>query len=751
MLFSRFSLSASVIADCVTIIQRNPQKRVLQYLMTVLCLASISQLFACADSLGGRENTYSLNGRKLFMMKPPFTRKQPHTLEIHNDQRVDDYYWLRDDSREDQEILSWLRAENDYVEHVMAPYAESRESLYQELIGRIKKNDSTAPILERGYWYYTRFSGDDEYPIHARKVATLESKEEIFLDVNKLAEGHEFFSIGDIDISLNNGLLAWSEDAVGRRIYTVYFKNIETGELLKDRLEQTTGAVVWAADNKTIFYIRQDPKTLLGYKVFRHTLGTAQTMDVLVYEELDKSFYTGIGRTRDDSTLLIVHDSTTQSATSLLDAETPEGEFVPFLPREAEHEYDIAKLDDWYYIRTNWQATNFRLMKVHKDHTADKAAWQEVISHQTSVYLEDYLLFRDALLLNEKENGISRMRVIQLSTGKEHQLSFDDPVFVAHFSANPDVDASCVRIWYSSMTTPDTIYEYDLVTNKRELLKQKEIPGGFNPAEYSSERVFVTASDGTEIPVSLVWRNDRFQKDGTNPLYQYGYGAYGYTIEPYFSANRLSLLDRGVVYAIAHVRGGQMLGRPWYEAGRRQQKRNSFTDFIDVTRALVTRKYANKNKVFASGGSAGGLLMGAVVNMAPELYLGINADVPFVDVVTTMLDESLPLTTNEYEEWGNPNNKTDYDYILSYSPYDNVKRQDYPNMLVTTGLHDSQVQYFEPAKWVAKLREYKTDENNLLFHTNMGAGHGGASGRYQQQKKLALEYAFFLSLLDEKH
>ncbi|MCK5893185.1 MAG: S9 family peptidase [Endozoicomonadaceae bacterium] len=681
-------------------------------------------------------------------MRPPFAKKKPYILEMHDHRRIDNYYWLRDDSRKDQEVLSWLKAENDYVKHVMAPYAELQESLYLELTGRIKKDDSTVPVLERGYWYYTRYSGDNEYPIHARKAATLENEEYILLDGNHLAEGHKFFSIGDMDISLDNRLMAWSEDTVGRRIYSVYFKNLETGELLNDRLSQTTGDVMWAADHKTVFYIRQDPQTLLGYQVFRHTLGTDQAKDALVYEELDKRFYTGIDRTRDDTTLLITHNSTTQSAVSLLDSITPEGEFVPFLTREAEHEYDIAKLDDWYYIRTNWQATNFRLMKVHKDHTIEKSNWQEVIPHRDSVYLEDYLLFRDALILNEKENGIPRIRVIQPSTGKEHQLSFDDSAFVAHFSDNPNIDAARVRIWYSSMTTPDTIYEYDLLTSKRELLKQREIPGGFNPAEYSSERTFITASDGTGIPVSLVWRNDRFQKDGTNPLYQYGYGAYGYTIEPYFSASRLSLLDRGFIYAIAHVRGGQMLGRPWYEAGRQQQKLNSFTDFIDVTRALVTRQYADKNKVFASGDSAGGLLMGVVVNMAPELYLGVNTDVPFVDVVTSMLDESLPLTTNEYDEWGNPNNKIDYDYILSYSPYDNVKQQKYPNMLVTTGLHDSQVQYFEPAKWVAKLREYKTDENKLLLYTNMDAGHGGASGRYQQQKELALEYAFFLSLLN---
>lgn len=683
------------------------------------------------------------------MIKPPFAKKQPTTLEHHGHQRIDDYYWLRDDSREDPEILSWLKAENDYTDAVMAPYAPLRESLYQELIGRIKKDDSTVPVLDNGYWYYTRYSGDDEYPVHARKAESLDNSEEVLLDGNKLAEEHEFFSIGDMDVSLNNQLLAWSEDTVGRRIYTVYFKNLLTGELLTDRIDQTTGDIVWAADNRTVFYIRQDPQTLLGYQVFRHTLGTEQKDDVLVYEEQDKSFYTGIDRTRDDSTLLINHDSTTQCAVSLLDAKTPEGNFTAFLPRETDHEYDIAKLDDWYYIRTNWQATNFRLMKVKKAQSANKSAWQEVVPHRDNVYLEDYLLFSNALVLNEKENGIPRIRVIQLSTGKEHQLSFDDPVFVAHFSANPSVDAPRVRIWYSSMTTPDTIYEYDLITGEREQLKQKEIPGGFTPSDYASERIFVSATDGTNIPVSLVWRIDQFSNDGTNPLYQYGYGAYGYTIEPYFSANRLSLLDRGFVYAIAHIRGGQILGRPWYEAGRQQQKRNSFTDFIDVTRALIAKGYADKNKVFASGGSAGGLLMGAIANMAPELYRGINADVPFVDVVTTMLDESLPLTTNEYDEWGNPNNKTDYDYMLSYSPYDNVTRQDYPNMLVATGLHDSQVQYFEPAKWVAKLREHKTDDNKLLFYTNMEAGHGGASGRYQQQKELALEYAFFLSLLDQ--
>ena len=565
-----------------------------------------------------------------------------------------------------------------------------------------------------------------------------------------MAGEHSYFNLSGYAVSPDNKLAAFGTDTLSRRMYVMEVKNLKTGDLLMDKLESTSGEAVWANDNEHFFYIKKDEQTLLGQEVFRHKLGTDQSEDKLVYKEKDDSFYMGLSKSRDGSVIYIHHNSTTMAGVSILDADEPLGDFKPFLAREADHEYQVEKIGDQYYILTNLQATNFRIMKVHQDNTADKTKWQDVISHEADIFIEDFTVFENYLVVSEKQNGENRIRVVSLKSDQRYNLEFDDSVFSVYLSNNPEVSSRSVRLNYSSMTTPNTVYEFDLASGERKLLKQDIILGDFSPEYYKSERIFIEARDGKKVPVSIVYRKDMYKEDGSSPLFQYAYGSYGITIEPNFNASRLSLLDRGVVYAIAHVRGGQMLGRPWYEDGKLFNKRNSFTDFIDVTKGLVSGNYGHKDKIYAMGGSAGGLLMGGVLNMAPELYLGVGAHVPFVDVMTTMLDTSIPLTTNEYDQWGNPNVKEYYDYMLSYSPYDHVEKKDYPHILVTTGLHDSQVQYFEPMKWVAKLRDYKTDDNKLVFETDMEAGHGGASGRFKRFKQIALEYAFLFDLLGIK-
>lgn len=680
--------------------------------------------------------------------QPPVAKKQAHEMTIHGDTRVDHYYWMRDDSRTDPEILAHLEAENTYKETMLADTKSLQEKLYNEMVSRLEKDKSTVPYRQGDYFYYVRFEEDGEYPIYARKKGSLDAEEEILLNVNELAKGHDYFNVADTEVSMNQQILAYSDDTVGRRIYTLRFKDLATGKLLDDTLENTNGGVVWANDNQHLFYIRKDPQTLLGYQVFRHKLGTAQGEDVLVYEETDPTFYTGLGKSLDGSLIKIGHYSTETKGERLLDANSPtEGDFQLFYPLEEGHEYSTVKSGDYFYVLTNKDAKNFRLMKVHQDKHQDMSAWQEVIPHRDDTQITGVVAFKDFIAVTERSNGLTSIRVMDLSDSSFKSVSFDDPAYAARFSTNKNFASNTLRYTYSSMTTPDSIYDFDMVTGESTLLKQDKVLGDFDPNNYQSERLFIEARDGEKVPVSLVYRKDMFKKDGTNPLYQYGYGSYGATMDANFRSNWLSLVDRGFVVAIAHIRGSQMLGRQWYEDGKMFNKINTFTDFIDVTDGLVNQKYAAKDKVFIAGGSAGGLLMGAVINMAPEKYRGVAAHVPFVDVVTTMLDESIPLTTNEYDEWGNPNNKDSYEYMLSYSPYDNVKAQDYPNMLVTTGLHDSQVQYFEPMKWVAKLREYKTDNNKLLFHTNMEAGHGGASGRFKRLEQTAMEYAFFLDLL----
>lgn len=677
--------------------------------------------------------------------RAPVAKKVPHELTAHSITRNDNYYWMRDDSRTDKEILAHLDEENSYVETVLAPLKGNREALYEELVSRIEKDDSTVPVFDNGYWYYTRYSGENEYPIYLRKP-TLEAEPSVLLDANIMSEGHDYFSIGSYAISSDNKLLAYSEDTLSRRIYTIFVKDLESGDKLNDVLEGTSGRVVWANDNTHLFYVKKDPQTLLGYQVYRHKLGTAQSDDTLIYEESDPTFYTYISKSKDSRVIYIHHNNTDKTGVTLVDANDPTASTEVFLPLKDGQEYSVAKAEDGYYVLTNIDAKNFRIMKAPLDGFSDVSTWQEVVAHRSNVFLQNIEVFKNHLVVKEKENGMLRMVVHNLTSGEEKVIPTQDPIYGAYFNANPQMDTNKLRIFYSSLTTPGSIIDVNLDTLESEIMKQTRVSDTFDSSAYASERVMIEARDGAEVPVSLVYRKDKFKKDGTNPLYQYAYGSYGATIDPTFRSSWLSLIDRGFVVAIAHIRGGQMLGRQWYEDGKMFEKMNTFTDYIDVTKGLVEQQYADKTRVFAMGGSAGGLLMGAVVNMAPELYLGVSAHVPFVDVVTTMSDASIPLTTGEYTEWGNPENKAEFDYMLSYSPYDQVEAKDYPHMLVTTGLHDSQVQYFEPMKWVAKLREYKTDDNLLLFKTDMEAGHGGASGRFKRFESTALEYAFVLYL-----
>lgn len=682
--------------------------------------------------------------------KAPVAKKVPHEMTIHNDTRTDNYYWMRDDKRSDPEIIAHLNAENAYTDAVMAHTEALQQQLFEEIKGRIVKDDNSVPVKQGNYFYSSEVTGDNEYPISVRADDFAGTNKTILLDINELAKNHEYYNVSSLSISQDENLLAYGEDTVSRRIYTIKVKNLTTGEYLTDEIIGTSGSVAWQNDNKAFYYIKKDPQTLLGFQVFRHQLGTNQTEDVLIFEEKDQTFYTSIGKSKDNDLVYIWHSSTETSAVSIIDANDPYATAKPFLAREEGLEYSISKLGQQFYVLTNYKAVNFRLMKVATDQIGDKSKWQDVIAPAEGVMLEDYELFDNYLVYQQRSNGLTHVTVRQLDSNEERELHFNDEAFTAFFYGNKELNTNKLRLYYSSMTTPASHFDINLDNSEFDLLKQAEVLGDFDADSYKSERLMINARDGKQVPVSLVYRKDLFKKDGTNPLYQYGYGSYGSTIDPSFSSSRLSLLDRGFVYVIAHIRGSEMLGRPWYEDGKKLTKQNTFNDFIDVTKTLVDQGYGAKDKIFAVGGSAGGLLMGAIANQAPELYCGIAAQVPFVDVVTTMLDESIPLTTNEYDEWGNPNQKEYYEYMLSYSPYDNVGHHDYPNMLVTTGLHDSQVQYFEPMKWVAKLREMKTDNNRLLFKTDMEAGHGGASGRFKALHEDALEYAFFIDLLNEK-
>ena len=682
---------------------------------------------------------------KPIYLMPPIAAKKPYIHEIHGHQRADDYFWLRDDNRETAEILDYLKQENAYTQAQMAPLAGLQSELYKEMVARQEPKLESLPYFKKGFWYISRFDQGKEFTVYTRRKGTMDASEELILDCNKRAEGLSYYQLGDLALSTNSMLMAFSEDTVSRRLYTLRFKDLSTGEELADVIENVS-AVAWANDNKTVFYVKKDPETLLPYQVYRHTLGDDIENDQLVYQEKDDTFYVNIYKTRSEKYLVICIDSTTTSECLVLDADKPSGEFVSFLPRSRDHEYSIDHFQDKFYIRTNISGKNFALKTSVSLINENSDAWKTIIEARDDILLEGYELMSEWLIVEERQAGIPVLRQINYQTGVAKTLAFNDPVYTVFSHYNPEPDTSKFRYQYTSFTTPATVYELDLNSGETRLLKQSKVMGEFNSSDYQSERVWVTARDGVKVPVSLVYRKALFNHE--NPILIYAYGSYGHSLDIGFSSANLSLLDRGFVYAVAHIRGGEELGRHWYEQGKLLNKQNSFNDFVDVTKSLLESGYAAKDKVFAMGGSAGGLLMGAVINQAPVLYKGVVAAVPFVDIVSTMLDESIPLTTGEYDEWGDPNNKIYYHYMLSYSPYDQVKAQDYPNLLVTTGLHDSQVQYWEPAKWVAKLRELKTDNNQLLLYTDMEAGHGGKSGRFKHFEDIAREFAFLLGLAE---
>lgn len=685
------------------------------------------------------------NMKETNTVSEPVAKKIPHRLEAHGQTRVDNYYWMK--NREDQEVLDYLNAENAYREAIMKDTEGFQKNLYDEMVARIKKDDSSVPYKHEGWFYYSRFEGEKQYPIFCRKNGSLEAPEEIMLDVNILAEGHSYYQVAGLSISPDKKYIAFGVDTVSRRIYTVYFKNLETGEILPQKIENTTGGVTWANDGKTLFYARQNPSTLRSERILKHTFGTDATADVEVYFEADETFNTYVYKTKSKEYIVIASSATLSDEYHFVNANTPNDAFKILQPRVRGLEYSIAHFGTDWYIRTNKDgAENFKIMRAPVANPG-VANWQDVIAHRTDVYVESLELFKDFLVLEERSNGLTQMRIQKWADGTEHYLNFGEETYTAYTSTNPDFDTDILRYGYTSLTTPNSTVDYNMKTHEKTVLKEQEVVGGYDKTQYESKRLWAKARDGKLVAISLVYKKD-LKKEYGNPLVLYGYGSYGVTIDPTFSSTRLSLLDRGFVFAIAHIRGSQYLGRQWYEDGKFLNKKNTFTDFIDAAEFLVDEKYTSPQQLFAMGGSAGGLLMGAVTNMRPDLWKGVVAQVPFVDVVTTMLDETIPLTTGEYDEWGNPNDKSYYDYMLSYSPYDQVKKADYPAMLITTGLHDSQVQYWEPAKWVAKLRDMRTDKDKpLLMYCNMDTGHGGASGRFEAYKEVAMEYAFMLDLI----
>lgn len=688
-------------------------------------------------------------------MKPPIAEKVKKELTLHGDTRIDNYFWMRltdeqknaeEPDRQTEKVLDYLKAENAYTNAVMKHTEDFQQELYDEIVRRIKQDDESVPYLDNGYYYYTRYQEGNEYPLYCRKKGSLEAEEEIMLNVNDLAEGYGYFQATGLSVSPDNKLLAYGIDTVSRRRYTIYFKNLETGELLEDLIRNTTGGSVWANDNETVFYTVKNMETLRSERIKKHKLGNDHAADKEVYYEADEEFNVGAGKTKSKKFLLIYSRQTLSTEVRFLDASDPDGEFRIIQPREKDLEYSIKHYGDYFFIRTNKDgAKNFKLMKTPVDNPGMEN-WVDVIPHRDDVLLQSIEIFKNWLVLNERINGLLNLRIIPWDDSPEHYIDFGEETYTARISVNPEFDTKILRYGYSSLTTPYSTFDYNMETHDKTLMKEQEVLGDFDKNNYEAKRLWATADDGTKVPISLVYRKP-IDLDGTNPLLLSAYGSYGSSSDPYFGSDRISLLDRGFVFAIAHIRGGSEMGRWWYEDGKLLRKKNTFTDFNDCAEYLIEAGYTSPDKLFAIGRSAGGLLMGAIVNSQPELYKGVIAVVPWVDVVTTMLDESIPLTTGEFDEWGDPNEKEYYDYMLSYSPYDNVTVQEYPNMLVTTGLWDSQVQYWEPAKWVAKLRDMKTDDNRLLLHINMEAGHGGASGRFERYKITALEYAFMLDLV----
>lgn len=677
-------------------------------------------------------------------INPPNAERIPKKMEIHGDVRVDDYYWLNE--RDNPKVIDYLNAENTYYKAMTSNTNKFQEDLFEEMKSRIKEDDESVPYKKNGYYYITKYDTGNQYPVYTRKKGNLEAKEEVIVDVNQLAKGHEYYALTGLNVNRINTIAAFGVDTVSRRQYDIRFKDLETQEIYPEIIKNTTGSTAWANDHKTVFYSKKDPVTLRSDKIYKHVLGTDATDDELIYEEKDETFWTFVYKSKSNKFIVIGSYSTLSTEYRYLDAENPGGEFKLIQPREKELEYSIAHYGDDFYILTNYKkALNFKLMKTPIGKT-EKEYWTEVIPHREDTLLEDISIFKDYLVLEERQNGLNKIRIKRWDGSDDYYLPFDEETYSAAVYNNPEFDTNVIRYSYNSLTTPNSVIDFNVNDHTKDVKKEQEVLGGtFDKNNYKSERIWAPARDGKQVAISLVY-NKSTEINEKTPLLMYGYGSYGSIVSDRFSSVRLSLLDRGFVYAIAHVRGGEYLGRSWYEEGKMFSKMNTFYDFIDAGKHLIAQKYTSASHLYAEGGSAGGLLIGAVINLNPEIFNGIIAAVPFVDVVTTMLDESIPLTTGEFDEWGNPKNKESYEYMLSYSPYDNVKKHDYPHMLVTTGLHDSQVQYFEPAKWVAKLRHLKTDQNQLLMYTNMETGHGGASGRFDALKEVARDYCFLFDL-----
>ena len=714
----------------------------------LLPFCAFSFLSACID-------THPTTDMQTQEHSPPIAERKDSLLEAHGDTRVDPYFWMRltdqqktaaDPDVQTKKVVQYLEDENTYANEIMKPTDSLQQKLFEEMTGRIQKDDASVPYLKNGYWYYTRFEEAQEYPIYCRKKGNMDAPESVMLNVNQLAQGYDYYAVGGLRISKDNNILAYAVDTLSRRVYTYKFLNLETGELLKDEITNTEPGGAWSNDNLTFYYTTKNDVTLLSEKIWRHQLKTDQKEDVMMYHEQDPSFYISVKKSKSDDYIVISCRSTLITDYHILSAQEPTGTFRQFTPRNGPHEYSIEHFKDKFYVLTNWEAQNFRLMETSKNAT-HLENWSAVIPNNPDTLLSSIQVFGEHLVIAQRSNALTSLKVIHQKTGNSHEVSFEEPAYVVYPTTNTEFNTTKLRFIYASLTTPNTTFEYDMNERSKIVLKQSKVMGGHDPLKYTTERLFAEGRDGTQIPISLVYKKGLVKSD-QNPLLLYAYGSYGNSTDPWFSSIRLSLLDRGFTYAIAHVRGGQEMGREWYEEGRMFKKKNTFYDFIDCASYLSNEGYTSDEHLYAQGGSAGGLLMGAVINMAPERFNGVIAAVPFVDVISTMMDESIPLTTAEFNEWGNPKNLESYEYMHSYSPYDQVSAQAYPNLLVTTGYFDSQVQYWEPAKWVAKLRTYKTDENLLLLQTNMAAGHGGASGRYRRYENVALQYAFLLSLED---
>ena len=704
----------------------------------------LSFLLICFSLINHTETNY-----KTLKNHKPSPEKIPVTFEAHGVKRVDNYYWMRDDSRKDPKVIEHLNSENDYLENWFLSGTDRRDELFEEITARIPKKEDSVPIRLNNYEYFRRYEPDNEHAIYIRRK-NKNSEENIIMDVNELAKDKEFYQLANWSISPDENIMAYAEDTNGRRQYSIKFKYLDTNLTASYSIKNTSGDMAWSLDGKYLFYVLRDEETLLPYKLYRHEIGTNQDQDIEVYEEKDDTFYLSVGNTRSMDYIEVNISSTTSSEVRLIDSKFPETQPEIFLTREKDHLYSVDHdpSSSRFLVESNWQAINFRLLETNLENSKDKGQWKELIPHREDVLLQSVVPFPNHLVIMERENGLRNIKILEKESNSLKSINFNDPTYTAYLAANPEYDTDRFYFGYSSMRTPDSLFSVKLDSGRKRLLKQAEVKGVFSSSDYKVDRKFITARDGTSVPVSLVYKRSKFNKN-KNPLFVYGYGSYGNSIDAGFSSSRLSLLDRGFIFAIAHIRGGQELGRSWYEDGKIFNKLNTFYDFIDVTKGLLKKGYGDSNRVYAGGGSAGGLLMGAIVNMEPKLYNGIISNVPFVDVITTMSDPSIPLTTGEYSEWGNPANKDEFEYILQYSPYDNIDSHEYPSILVTAGLWDSQVQYYEPAKYVAKLRDYNKSKNPILMKVNMTAGHSGVSGRFESLKEVAMEYAFLLRVDSE--